>query len=174
MSISKTLYYLFIALLVVVGTTLIISLLPLKGNIKLLTVLSGSMEPTIKTGSVVLIKPITTYKVGDVITFGEMTQTTVPKTHRIVSTEIINGTQYYATKGDANKDEDISKVKIDDVRGKVLFWIPYMGYGVNFIQTKRGFLLLIIIPCILIIISEVSKVIKNLKNESKIHEQDNQ
>ena len=171
MNYSKAIYYAFIALLVVVGTTLTISLLPLKGNIKLLTVLSGSMEPTIKTGSVILMKPMPAYKVGDIITFGEMTQTTVPKTHRIVSTEIINGVQYYATKGDANKSEDASKVKFEDIKGKVIFWVPFMGYAVSFIQTKRGFLLLIIIPCILIIIGEALKIVKNIREDDKDNSQ---
>lgn len=160
----------FITLLVIVGTTLTISLLPIKGNIKLLTVLSGSMEPTIKTGSIILIKPVNNYKVGDIITFGEMTNITVPKTHRIASTEIINGTQYYATKGDANKSEDASKIKAEDIKGKVLFWVPYLGYAVSSIQTKRGFLLLIIIPCVLIMFSEVKKILDNFKEDNKKEE----
>lgn len=163
MNINKIIYYSFIALLVIVGAVLTISLLPLKGNIKLLSVLSGSMEPTIKTGSVIIIKPINEYKVGDIVTFGETTPTTVPKTHRIIGTEIINGIQYYSTKGDANKNEDSGKIKSEDIKGRVLLSVPLAGYAVSFIQTRRGFLLLIIIPCILIIISEIKRVLKNIK-----------
>src|SRR3989338_8215020 len=58
-------------------------LLPIKGNIEIKIVKSGSMEPAIKTGSIVVIKPASLYGVGDVITFGEDSRTTYPTTHRI-------------------------------------------------------------------------------------------
>ena len=56
-------------ILIVVGALIAFSMLPIKNNYQVLTVMSGSMEPTIPTGSVIVIKPATEYKVDDIITF---------------------------------------------------------------------------------------------------------
>ena len=57
---------------------LIFSAFPVKGNFKSLVVLSSSMEPKVKMGSVVAVRPAAEYKVGDIITFGEMSRTEEP------------------------------------------------------------------------------------------------
>jgi len=174
MNIKQVLYYAFIALIIIVGATLIFSLLPIKDNIKILTVLSGSMEPTIKTGSVIIIKPVSSYKVGDIVTFGEISKTSIPKTHRITRTYVQNDIQLYATKGDANDNEDGKSIKKEDIKGKVILSIPYLGYAVSFAQTKKGFLLLIIIPCVLIIVGEFLNIKKNIKREDRNSGESNQ
>ncbi len=165
MNIKKALYYAFIALIIIVGATLILSLLPIKDNIKILAVLSGSMEPKIKTGSVIIIKPMSDYKIGDIVTFGEISKISIPKTHRITRTYVQNDIQLYVTKGDANNNEDGKPIRKEDIKGKVMLSVPYLGYAVSFAQTKNGFFLLIIIPCILIIFSEISKILKSSKEK---------
>jgi len=72
MEIFKTIYYIFIAFISIIALLLIISIFPVTGNIKFMIVQSGSMQPAIKMGSVVMVKPVADYKIGDVITFGEM------------------------------------------------------------------------------------------------------
>jgi signal peptidase len=62
MNISKIIYYTFVVFLLTVAILLIVSTIPVTGNIKIMTVLSGSMEPAIKTGSVVIVKPFNDYK----------------------------------------------------------------------------------------------------------------
>ncbi|MCD5396329.1 MAG: signal peptidase I [Candidatus Pacebacteria bacterium] len=89
---------------------LVVSLLPLPGNYKILVVQSGSMEPSIKTGSVVVVKPASDYKVGDVITFGPFSKTKPPTAHRIYQIKEKNGQIVYITKGDANNSPDQSFV----------------------------------------------------------------
>jgi signal peptidase len=79
----KIAYYIIVGLFCLIAVLLIISVLPITGNFKVLTVLSGSMEPNIHTGSVVVVKPTKDYKIGDVITFGPYTKTQTPTTHRI-------------------------------------------------------------------------------------------
>ena len=69
MKFFKTIYYIFIAFIATIALLLIISVLPITGNYKVMTVLSGSMEPTIKMGSIVVVKPQENYKIGDIITF---------------------------------------------------------------------------------------------------------
>jgi len=107
----KAIYYIFIAFIVVVTLSLIVSIFPLTGNIKFMVVQSGSMEPAIHTGSVVMIKPASDYKIGDVITFGEVSKTKAPITHRIYDIKVVDGNPVYITKGDANNAPDAREVQ---------------------------------------------------------------
>lgn len=163
MKITKIIQKLFTIIILAIVLFVIISILPIPGNYKLLTVLSGSMEPAIKTGSVAIVKPADDYKTGDIITFGEMTKTKTPTTHRIVDTEVVSGEVYYITKGDANKAEDSGKISESKVIGKVLFSVPYAGYAVAAAKKPIGFFLLVIIPCGIIIGEEINKIRKELK-----------
>ena len=108
-------------------------------NIQPLVVLSGSMEPVFMTGSLVYVQQVDTSKlgVGDVITFYQDEETVV--THRII--EITNtgtGGEGYRTKGDANEAEDAFIVPKENVIGKALFAIPYLGYFAQYIQKPPG------------------------------------
>lgn len=122
-------------------------------GLKVFTVLSPSMEPTYKTGSVIYVKSIKPedLKVDDVITFSISKTTTA--THRIV--EILpkdNGALYFQTKGDANKIKDASPVHQANIIGTPVFTIPYLGYLASFIQNPRGKYLSIAILLILLIV----------------------
>ena len=116
--IFKTIYYIVLVAIIFFALLLIISVFPVTGNIKIMSVLSGSMEPAIHTGSVVVMKPISNYKVGDIITFGKNTKTEIPTTHRIVETRIENDETIFKTKGDANDTPDSNEVKQKEVLGK--------------------------------------------------------
>ena len=124
---------------------------------------SGSMEPAILTGSVVLIRPTTEYKVGDVITFGEDTRTSIPTTHRIVSMRTDGAMTYFGTKGDANEDPDSGETPLNKVIGRVIFSLPYAGYILAFSKTQLGFSLLVLIPAGLIILYEGINITREVK-----------
>src|SRR3989344_6920771 len=96
-ALSKIGYWIFGAAVVLLGLLLVTSLIPVPGNIAVKIVQSGSMEPSIKTGGLVIIKPSSEYHIGDVIMFGEDTKTKVPTTHRIVADEVRSGVFYYTT-----------------------------------------------------------------------------
>jgi len=161
--ILKVIYSVFIAFIVIIALSLIVSILPITGNYKVLTVVSGSMAPAIKMGSVVVVKPATDYKIGDVITFGPYSKIKAPTSHRIYDIKVIGGQSVYITKGDANNAPDANGVQKKDIIGKVLFSIPYVGYAVNFAKQPLGFALIIIVPAAAIIIDEA----KNIYNEVK-------
>jgi len=150
------------------------SVFPITGNFKIKIVLSGSMEPTIKTGSIVVIRPVDDYKIGDIVTF----QTAIDKdliTHRIKDIKVVGSEPRYITKGDANNAPDQREVLQREIIGKLLFSIPYLGYVVNFAQKPIGFGLIIILPAIAIVYDEVKKIwkeITKLKNKKKDSEQD--
>lgn len=116
------------------------------------TVLSGSMEPKIKTGSILSIKEAddsTSFQKGDVITF--RTTEDILITHRIV--EVNGAGQSYITKGDANNAPDNEPVSHENIIGSYTgFTIPYVGYVMNFANSKEGTALLLVIPGILLLI----------------------
>jgi signal peptidase len=162
MKIFKIFYYLFIAAIVAVILLLLASILPIPGGVKVFVVQSGSMEPAIKTGSVVVVKSSSDYKVSDTITFGPYSKIKPPTTHRIA--EIKDGN--YITKGDANNAPDPRTVAKRDIIGKAVFSVPYLGYAVATAKQPYGFIILILIPAAIIVYDEVRKIIKEIK---KIH-----
>ncbi len=154
-------YNVLLGCITVVALLLIVSMLPIPGNIKFLSVLSGSMEPTIHTGAVVMVKSVSSYAVGDIITF-TMDGAKTPVTHRVVKVTETDSQRTYVTKGDANNGPDVQDVAEADVIGKVLIDVPYAGYVVAFVRKPMGFFLLILIPVIAIIYSEVGKIWREL------------
>lgn len=154
----NTAYYLFIAVVLAIGLLLIGSLVPVPGNIEIKIVKSGSMEPSIKVGSVVVVRPSDNYAVNDVITFGEDTRDEIPTTHRIISERIDSGVALYTTKGDANSDADPQEVRERDIIGKVLFDIPFLGFILDFARQPIGFVLIIGVPAAIVIFDEAGKI----------------
>jgi len=159
----KWFYYLFIVLIAAIALLLLISVVPVPGNYEVLVVLSGSMEPTIKVGSVVVVKPSEDYKIDDIITFSRSEDSEVSTTHRIVEIEDEDGRVLYTVKGDINEDPDQDKVLKENVIGKVLFSIPFLGYPLNFAKQPVGFVLLIWIPALIIIWEEIKNIGKEMK-----------
>lgn len=123
---------------------------------------SGSMEPKIKTGDLVVDKKIGEYKEQDIITFRQGKKVI---THRIMQIINRNGEILYETKGDANDGKDLELARQSDILGKVIFSIPILGYLMIFAKTKLGIFLLIILPALWIISQEIMKIKKNLKEK---------
>ena len=160
--IFKTIYYIFIVFFSVIALSLVISIFPITGNFKVFVVESGSMQPAISTGSVVIVKPVDNYKIGDIITFGGKRKGQAPITHRINEMKLVVGEPHYITKGDANNTTDSKEVLKKDIVGKVLFHIPYLGYAVAFAKKPIGFALIIIIPAGIIIFDESKAIWKEI------------
>ncbi|QUL55382.1 signal peptidase I [Paenibacillus tritici] len=120
------------------------------------TVLSGSMEPGIQTGSVIAIKPggdMTRFQKGDVITFTNPDNILI--THRVVEAELNSalGEASYTTKGDNNDAADSAAVSSTNVVGQYAgVTIPYVGYAMNFAVSKAGSVVLMIIPGLLLLL----------------------
>jgi len=155
----KTIFILLILIVIVI----LLSTFNLPGNIKLFTVQTGSMEPTIRKGSIVIIKPSSSYIKDDVITVVDPNNSKISVTHRIFNIETIDGKTVYVTKGDANNTTDLELRLKENILGKVLFSIPVIGYVISFAKTREGLIILIILPSILIVLSELI----NIRDETK-------
>jgi signal peptidase I len=155
--------YALILVLGLVAALSLATLLPIPGQIAVKIVQSGSMEPAIHTGSIVIIQPQETYAVGEVVTFGEDDSTHTPTTHRITSLREENGVTYFTTKGDANEEADTAEAPEASVIGRVLFSVPFVGYLITFAKQPLGFVVLIAIPAGLIILNELLNIIKEFK-----------
>ncbi len=129
---------------------------------------SGSMEPTIMTGDVIISKLKTgteAYQLNDVVTFNTNSDgNTRIVTHRIIKISDENNNTNYYTKGDANRSEDEDFVSRDQIIGKVVFNIPRLGYFVSFAKTLPGLILLVLIPATIYILNELVRI-KNVKQE---------
>ncbi len=147
--------------LVAIGVLVVGSILPIFGSNRVFVVQSGSMEPAIPTGSVILVGVAPSYGMGDIVTW-QPARGGTPITHRIVRILPEEGGvgARYQTKGDANQADDEVIVE-SQILGSVKFSLPYLGYPVSFAKQPLGFVLLILIPSLLIIFDEIL----NLKRE---------
>ncbi len=116
------------------------------------TVLSGSMEPAIDTGDVVVdssIRPLDA-RVGDVVTFPDPENQSRLITHRLRRVRAKGGMVEMVTKGDANNTTERWTVAADGRIGRVEYRVPKVGYFLGFVGGKNGKLLLIALPALLL------------------------
>lgn len=138
----KKIWNLITTLIVIAAVLLAVLLVGVRlAGLQVFTVLSGSMEPTYHTGSLIYVKKVDAAKLseGTVITF--MLDENTVATHRIVGVvpdEDEPGVVRYRTKGDANEAEDGSLVHYKNVIGTPVFSIPRLGYLANYIQHPPG------------------------------------
>ena len=157
-----------IAFIISIATIITIFLLfyrpvSLAGDTRYEPVFSGSMEPAIPVGGIVVIKPVDpeTLKIGDIICFQLSEPTSI--THRIINIT----DEGFITKGDANEDPDQWIVKKENVIGKAILTIPFIGYIGYFVRTPTGFILLILLPASAIIIMEIRNIVKELRKQKQ-------
>ncbi|MCR4617165.1 MAG: signal peptidase I [Lachnospiraceae bacterium] len=125
---------------------------------------SGSMEPAIKTGSIVYVKSIDAENLseGDIIAYNLNGMTI---THRVVSNDTEN--KELITKGDANEKEDMAPVRYGSVIGIIKLSIPYLGAFFVFFTGIRGkiYIMGILVACFILMM-----VGSHLKDKSKYRE----
>lgn len=98
-----------------------------------LTVLSGSMEPVLSPGDVVVVRPVAAddLRTGDVVTFQPVSDDPSLVTHRVVGIGSTGGgDRVFTTRGDANGADD-DPVTADQVMGRVVYSVPLVGHLTN-------------------------------------------
>lgn len=129
-------------------TVLAIILILFLCGIRPFVVVSGSMEPNISVGSVCFVNqniPMSEIRQGDIISFSSGNSTV---THRVAEVH----KDRLITKGDANNTKDGTEVTADNYNGKIIFWVPQVGYTVNFFRTIPGQITAISVFLILVMI----------------------
>ena len=146
------------AVIILLMTAAVLTFLAPRFGWRVDAVFSGSMEPQLKVGGVVVTHPVAAedITVGDTITFysplGEKLTS-----HRVIAVE--DGSSFhFQTKGDANEDADPFILPAENVVGKVCFHIPYFGYATQFVKTPLGFLLTLCLPGLIIVVMELRNI----------------
>lgn len=123
-----------------------LGVIPLASGAERLTVLSPSMIPDFYPGDEVIVqpRPVTDYKIGDVVTYQAVSGDVDSNvTHQIISVSLgngpgsIDGVSGFVTKGKANNVAD-EPIVAGQVKGKVLYSVPYAGNVANWISSITG------------------------------------
>jgi signal peptidase len=133
----------------VLGAALVFGIvlaLPSASGHRSLTVLSGSMEPTLETGSVVvdeLIRP-TEAGIGDIVTFSDPANPDRLITHRLRRARVEGHTAHMVTRGDANDAPERWDVDVDGEIGRVMFHVPMLGRVRELVGSRQGYVVLML------------------------------
>ena len=129
-------------------------LTPVLFGVRPYIVMSGSMNPAVRTGSLAYVYARSSepdsFVPGDIIAYKSGDNTV---THRVIKTT----EDGYKTKGDANASEDEGIVHYSDVVGKLLYSIPYVGYAVNMVKKPFiGIILAVLVGayCVFAVLSD--------------------
>ena len=143
-------------------------LVPLAFHGRPLTVMSGSMEPTIHTGDVVVSRqvPPADARRGDVVSFRDPERGGLLVTHRVRTITRTGDKFTFVTKGDANNSSERWRVAATDRIGKTMFRIPALGRGLAFAHTRKGMVLLVMIPLLLMGILEIASIWRSDDDEA--------
>lgn len=134
--------------------------LPMPLGFGISVVLSGSMEPELSVGDLLIVKETKDVKKNDIIVFQDGRSLVV---HRVIEKD---GNQL-VTKGDANNTPD-KPIDKSVVKGKVICTIPYVGGLVNFLKTPAGTVLLLIGAIALLEIPRRNEKKKDEEEQNKL------
>lgn len=128
---------LLLAMLAALSLTILI---PVLTGSERFTVLTGSMDPTYPPGTLIVVKPVERRElgIGMPITYQLRPGEPAVVTHRIIaSSQNARGMRTYITQGDANEVPDDVPVIYEQIRGKVWYSIPYLGYVNNWLTGQQ-------------------------------------
>lgn len=156
----KYVFYLIISAVFIAVVLGILSPFDFFTRYNFMVISSGSMEPSIPMGDLVLVDTkISEIRKNDVITFKDPQGGRFFFTHRIENIfEDNNGEYFIETKGDANDSIDNWQLLPQDIYGSVKMAFPLVGYILEFTKTFAGFVILIIIPAVVIMANELAKI----------------
>lgn len=124
------------------------------------TVMSGSMEPVIATGDLVLNQPIGPLdaRVGDVVTFRDPGGSGRLITHRVQSIDVTPQLIDVVTKGDANTAVERWSIARDGKLGRVVLDVPRVGFAMAVLRSRLGLVGLVVVPALLLMFLALMKI----------------
>jgi signal peptidase I len=125
-----------------------------------MVVRSGSMTPTIRTGDVVVVRPIapTEAAIGDIVTFKDPAGSDRLLVHRVRAISRSGDEVEVITKGDANSTQEHWKVAADGTIGTVAYRVPALGFAVAWISSPAGRIGLVILPALLLALMLLTRI----------------
>jgi signal peptidase I len=117
-----------------------------------LTVLSGSMDPALKVGDIVIDSQVSPpeVRVGDIITFSDPEGTDKLITHRVRRLRITDGTAHVVTKGDNTNAVERWEMPAGGSLGRVEYRVPLLGFLVFWLHGPFACIGLIVLPALLL------------------------
>lgn len=94
-------------------------------------ILTRSMEPAYPPGTLIVVRgvPAEELRIGDVITFQQVSDSAAVVTHRIIGvTATTAGERTFVTRGDANGAEDPEPITEEQIRGALWYAVPWIGW----------------------------------------------
>ena len=125
-----------------------------------LTVMSGSMEPAVQTGDVVVMRSVSplALRLGDVVTFRDPHNGRRLITHRVRDIRIGGGEARLVTKGDANNTAEEWVVPADGTVGLVTFRLPKLGYALHWLGHPFARIAVVVLPALLLAAHELRRI----------------
>ena len=165
---KKAAEYLGFTLVVVLMVIAVLTYLAPHFDWRVDAVLSGSMEPRLQVGSLVVTRPVEpeTIVVGDIITFRPTTVGENLITHRVIGIGH-SSSLYFKTQGDANRNPDPFTVPAQNLVGEVCLHSAYWGYATEFLKTPLGFLFALVIPGIIILAMYIWSLWRTITKDNK-------
>jgi signal peptidase I len=144
-------------------------LVPLAFHGRPLTVMSGSMTPTIRTGDVVIAMPIEPLDVrpGDIVSFNDPGRGGALVTHRVRHMRRHGARVDFITRGDANTGVEKWSVRADHRISRTVLRLPKLGRPLVFARTRTGLLTLVLVPLLLLGTLEIASIWKDDGNGDK-------
>ena len=144
-----------IALWAIIGYGVAVALFITFGTLiglRSLVVISGSMEPLLRPGDLVIDRMISPreVRIGDVVTFRDPTDPTALITHRVRGVQIQGDTYAVTTKGDASNALQRWTIRADGRLGRVTLRIPAIGRPIFWGRTRVGAVGLLVVPAALL------------------------
>ena len=162
-----------VAVIMIMGIIFTV-ILSIKLRVQIAYIASGSMEPTYYKGDLIILEKVNAaqVKIGDVIVFLHPITKNIYILHRVVAKKFENGKYYFLTKGD-NPDRNIAIdswgwVSEDNLYGRLVQRIPYMGYLIEITQNPVIKVLLFLVILTTLILSFVSQ--REIKEIRRIKE----
>ncbi|WAP51140.1 signal peptidase I [Arthrobacter sp. ATA002] len=124
----------YVALCLAALAALTLVVVPMLTGSQTYSVLTSSMAPTYAPGTFLVVKPAPydELRVGDVITYQIESGSPAVITHRITAVGADqSGEVVFTTKGDNNDVEDELPVREVQVKGKLFYAVPFVGFIAN-------------------------------------------
>ena len=108
-------------------------------------VMSGSMEPTLSVGDMVVIRQEETYATGDVVVYQSRDSLVI---HRIVSI----GEDLFTARGDANNTDD-DPIALRYIKGRLVMAVPFVGKLLQVLKSTPVVLVILVAAVMLMELS---------------------